>query len=100
MAHGGAGAPARVRHILLGQTEFREQAFIAARFIHGREVVALQVLDQREREGGAVVDFPLHGGELFPAPGLAPAPPPPAPPPLAAAPATADGAPDHPRARD
>src|SRR5213592_2855604 len=39
---------------------------LTARFIHGREVVTLQILDQRERQEGAVVDFALHGGDPFP----------------------------------
>src|SRR6267378_2184892 len=64
---GGAVATYRVRDVLLRQAEFREQALVAARLVHGREVVTLQVLDQRERQGGAVVHFALHGGDLLPA---------------------------------
>src|SRR6266566_3542304 len=62
----GAVAPHRVCDVLLRQTEFRDEALVAARFIHGREVVTLQILDQRERQEGAVVDVALHGGDPFP----------------------------------
>src|SRR3989442_5973256 len=67
----GAVATHRVRDVLLRQAEFREETLVAARLVHGREVVTLQVLDQREREGGAVVDFALHRGDLLPAQRLA-----------------------------
>src|SRR2546427_12747139 len=43
---------------------------------HRREIVALQVLDQREREHGAVVHLALHGRDLLPAERLAGAQPP------------------------
>src|SRR2546422_10134740 len=58
------------------QAEFREETLVAARLVHGREVVTLQVLDQRKRQSGAVVHFALHGGDLLPAERLArPQPP-------------------------
>src|SRR5207253_124158 len=62
----GAVAPHRVCDVLLRQTEFRDEALVTARFIYGREVVTLQILDQRERQEGAVVDVALHGGDPFP----------------------------------
>src|SRR2546426_9093714 len=43
-----------------------DQALVAACFVHGREVVTLQVLDQREREHRAVVHVALHRGDPLP----------------------------------
>src|SRR2546422_2579563 len=58
------------------QAEFREETLVSARLVHRREVVTLQVLDQRKRQSGAVVHFALHGGDLLPAERLArPQPP-------------------------
>src|SRR2546425_6876720 len=73
----GAVATHRVCDVLLRQTEFRDEALVTARFIHGREVVTLQILDQRERQEGAVVYFALHGGDPFPTQRPTSPPPPP-----------------------
>src|SRR5207247_5914693 len=74
--HGGPIAAHRVGHVLLGEVELRDEPLVAARLVHRREIVALQVLDQREREHGAVVHLALHGRDLLPAERLAGAQPP------------------------
>src|SRR5438445_2105466 len=64
---GGAIAPHGVRHVLLREIEFRDEAVVAAGFVEGREVVALQVLDEGERQHGAVVHFAFHRRDALPA---------------------------------
>ena len=55
--HGAARAADGVRRLLMGKTEFRDQARDALRFFQRIEVFALDVLDQRHRGGVLVVDL-------------------------------------------
>src|SRR5207302_2216859 len=72
---GRAVASHRIRHVLLRQAELSDEPFVPARFVHGGQIVALQVLDQRERQHGAVIHLALDGGDLLPAERLAGAQP-------------------------
>ncbi len=53
--------------VLLGQLELGDEPLVTARLVHGREIVPLQVLDQRERQHRAVVDDAPDRGDLLPA---------------------------------
>ena len=53
-----------------------DQPLVPPRLVHGREVVALQVLDQGEGQDGAIVDLAPDRGDPLPAEGLAGAQPP------------------------
>ena len=66
----------RIGHVLLREVELGDESFVPAGFVHGGQIVALQVLDQRERQHGAVVHLALHGGDLLPAERLAGTQPP------------------------
>ena len=70
IGNGGAVATHCVRYVLLRQAELRDEPVVPARLVHRRQVVALQVLDQRERQDGAVVHLALDRGNLLPAEGL------------------------------
>ena len=67
----GPVAAHRFGDILLGQEEFGDQPLVAPRFVDGREVVALEVLDQRKRQDRPVVDVACDGRDLLPPQGLA-----------------------------
>ena len=49
--------PTALRRLLVGETEIGDQALDALRFFERIEVFALDVLDQRHRGGGLVVDI-------------------------------------------
>ena len=52
--------------VLLRQFEFGDQTLVAAGFIDWRQVVALQILDQRECQQRAVVGIALYGRDALP----------------------------------
>ena len=71
-----AVAPDGVGDVLLREIEFRDQALVPSGLVHGRQVVPLQILDERERQHRAVVHLALDRGNPLPAERLAGAQPP------------------------
>jgi hypothetical protein len=63
----GAILPDRVSYLLLRQPELVNEALIALRLLKGIEVGALEILDERKREHGPVVELMNDGGNLCPA---------------------------------
>src|SRR2546423_5174808 len=49
------------------ESEFIGEALVAARFLHGIQIGALEILDQRQREQRAIVDVANDRGDIIPA---------------------------------
>ena len=63
----GPVPPYRGGDVLLREVELLNEALVAARLVHRREVVTLQVFDQGKRQHRAIVDFPFDGRDPLPA---------------------------------
>src|SRR5690606_21171496 len=64
VGHRGARTADRGRRLRVGQVELVDQALQRLRFLQRVEVLALDVLDQRHRDHGAVVDLAHHYRDL------------------------------------
>src|SRR5258708_31906246 len=64
-----------VSYVLLRELEFSDEAFVTASLVDRRQIVALQVLDQRQRQQRAIIGVALYGGGALPAELLAGAEP-------------------------
>jgi hypothetical protein len=59
--------PHRLGDLLLCQLELLDQALITLCLLEGIQIRALQILDEREREHGAIIEIVHDGGNLGPA---------------------------------
>ena len=64
VGHRGARTADRIGGLRVGEVEFVDQALQRDGFLQRIEVFALDVLDQRHRDHGAVVDFAHHHRDL------------------------------------
>ena len=62
--HRGARTADGLRGLLVGQLEFRDQPRERGRFLERVQVLALDVLDEGERDGVLVVDAAQHGRDV------------------------------------
>ena len=65
VAHRGARTSDRVRHLLVGQVEFLDQAVESCRLLERIQIFALDILDQRNRRRGFGIQFTNHRRHLL-----------------------------------
>ena len=64
VTHAGTGAADRFGRLLMGEPELADEALERARLFQGIEVLALDVLDERHRNGGFIGNMADDGRDL------------------------------------